>query len=80
MIQFSSKMCTDMVEVAFLYNIQQASNAGQRDHKGLQTEVRTVIVTREAKRGRMLRKLRNVNRTNAAVATYHCRPYINYLF
>lgn len=73
-------MCTDMAEVAFLYNIQKASNAEQRDHKRVKTEVRTVIVTRETKRGRMLRKLRNVNRTKAAVATYHCRPCINYLF
>jgi len=73
-------MFTDMAEVAFLYNIQQASNAEQRDHKRVKTEVRTVVVTRETKTGRMLRKLRNVNRTKAAVATYNCRPCINYLF
>ena len=69
-----------MTEVAFLYNIQQASNAGQRDHKRVKTEVRTVIVTRKTKRGRMFLKLGNVNRTKAAVATYHCGLCINYLF
>jgi len=58
-----------MAKVAFLYNIQQASNAEQRDHKRVKTDVGTVIVTRETKRGRMLRKLRNVNCTKAAVAT-----------
>jgi hypothetical protein len=40
-----------MTEVVYFpYNIPQASNAEQRDHKMFKTEVRTAIVTRETKR------------------------------
>jgi hypothetical protein len=46
----SENLCKHDCGGKFPYNIPQASNAEQRDHKGLETDVTTGIVTRETGR------------------------------